>query len=192
MQGQDVQRSAGHVAFLLAQIGGLASLRFAEHLGPLQLTPAHAGLLRAVATAPGRSQQALSVQLGLLPSKLVALVDELERDGLLERRRNPDDRRHHALHLTTAGQQRLSDIGKIAQTHGDDLLGPLDQHDRAELARILSQLAAHHQLAPGVHPGYRTLGGAAGAPPAAADGDRASVSPSAPGPAGSARSSGRR
>jgi len=168
------------VAFLLAQVGGLAGLRFAEHLAPLQLTPAHAGLLRAVTGAPGRSQQALSVELGLLPSKLVALVDELERDGLLERRRNPDDRRHHALHVTPAGRQRLADIGQAAQAHGEDLLAPLGQHDRDELARILGQLAAHHRLAPGVHPGYRTLGRAASAS------DGVSVSPGAPGPGGSA------
>src|SRR4249919_2525285 len=94
----------GQVAFLLAQLGGLAAMRFAERLAPLGLIPAQAGLLRAVAAEPGRSQQALSAQLGLLPSRLVALVDELERDGLIERRRNPDDRRHHALHLTIAGE----------------------------------------------------------------------------------------
>jgi DNA-binding MarR family transcriptional regulator len=155
---RDGRIAAGHLAFLLAQIGGLAALRFAERIEPLRLTPAHAGLLRAVAAAPGRSQQALSAQLGLLPSKLVALVDELEGDQLLERRRNPVDRRNYALHTTPAGDARLAEIGRIAKAHGDDLLAPLDEQDRADLARILGQLAAHHQLTPGVHPGYRALG----------------------------------
>lgn len=150
--------TAGPTAFLLAQVGGLAAMRFAERISSLGLTPPHAGLLRAVAAEPGRSQQALAAQLGLLPSRLVALVDELESDGLLERRRNPDDRRNHALHLTAAGGQRLRDIGRVATDHGEDLLGGLDAGDRAELGRILGLLAAHHQLAPGVHPGYRTLG----------------------------------
>jgi DNA-binding MarR family transcriptional regulator len=162
---RDGRAAVGQVAFLLAQLGGLAALRFAERLEPLQLTPAHAGLLRAVAAAPGRSQHALATQLGLLPSKLVALVDELERDQLLERRRNPTDRRNYALHTTPAGDGRLTEIGRIAQSHGNDLLAPLDQHDRAELARILGQLAIHHHLAPGVHPGYRTLGRPASAGP---------------------------
>ena len=89
-----------HVAFVLTQLGTLAAMGFAEQLAPLGLTPAHAGLLRAVAADPGRSQQAVATELGVLPSRLVALVDELEQDGLLERRRNPGDRRHHALHLT--------------------------------------------------------------------------------------------
>jgi DNA-binding MarR family transcriptional regulator len=150
---------AGQVAFLLAQVGGLAALRFAERLAPLGLSPPHAGLLRAVAAAPGRSQQALATELGVLPSTLVALVDELEGDGLLERGRNPTDRRNYALQLTPAGHQRLQDIGRAAQAHGGDILAPLAQEDRVVLARLLAQLAEHHGLTPGVHPGYRTLGG---------------------------------
>ena len=85
-----------HVAFVLTQVGALAAMGFADQLAPLGLTPAHAGLLRAVAADPGRSQQAVATELGVLPSRLVALVDELEQDGLVERRRNPGDRRHHA------------------------------------------------------------------------------------------------
>lgn len=151
-------RGPGWVAFGLTQLGSLAAQRFAERLAPSGLTPAHAGLLRAVAADEGRSQQALAAQLGLLPSRLVALVDELERDGLLERRRNPRDRRHHALHLTDAGHARLRELGRIAHEHGSDLLAPLDDAERVTLGDLLARLADHHGLAPGVHPGYRTLG----------------------------------
>lgn len=148
----------GWVAFLVAQLGGLASARFAERLAPLGLTPSQAGLLRAIGAEPGRSQQAVAAQLGLLPSRLVLLVDELERDGLLERHRNVTDRRHYALHLTPAGQDRLGEIGKLAHRHGRDLLASLNEDDRATLGRLLGQLAAAHGLSPGVHPGYRSLG----------------------------------
>jgi DNA-binding MarR family transcriptional regulator len=157
--GRSGEARAGQVAFMLAQVGGLAALRFAERLAPLGLTPPHAGLLRAVAAAPGRSQQALATELGVLPSTLVALVDELEADGLLERGRNPTDRRNYALHLTPAGEQRMQEIGRVAQAHGGDLLAALGQEDRATLARLLGLLAEYHGLTPGVHPGYRTLGG---------------------------------
>lgn len=149
---------AGQAAFLVAQLGALAAMHFAERLAPLGLNPAQAGLLRAVATEPGRSQQALATQLGLLPSQLVALVDGLEGEGLLERRRNPQDRRHHALHLTAAGNKRLQEIGRVARDHGDDYLAPLTETDRIQLAQLLQRLAEHHGLMPGVHPGYRTLG----------------------------------
>lgn len=151
----------GALAFLLAQLGAFAGRRFGERVQTLGITPAHAGLLRAVGAEPGRSQQAVASQLGLFPSRLVSLVDELERDGLLERRRDPQDRRHHALHLTATGTKRLREIGRVAQAHGEDVLDVLDGDDRAALAALLGRLAARHELTPGVHPGYRALGPAA-------------------------------
>ena len=156
-RGHDDPGPAG-VAFLVAQVGGLAAARFAECLQPLGMDPPQAGLLRAIAEAPGRSQQALSTQLGLLPSRLVALVDELETDGLVERRRNPRDRRHHALHVTPLGEQQLAALGRQARAHGESLLAPLSDRERATLGRLLRKVADHHQLTPGVHPGYRSLG----------------------------------
>jgi DNA-binding MarR family transcriptional regulator len=77
------------VAFLLAQLGHHAAELFAEQIATIDLTPPHAGILRAIASEPGPSQQALSGQLGLLPSRVVAYVDELEDRGYVERRRNP-------------------------------------------------------------------------------------------------------
>jgi DNA-binding MarR family transcriptional regulator len=149
---------AGQLAFLVAQVGGLAAMAFTERLAPLGLGPAHAGLIRAVGATPGRSQQALATQLGILPSRLVVLIDELESDGLIERRRDPADRRYYALHLTSAGDERLRDIGRATQSHGEDFLAPLNGQDRADLTRLLTRVAAHHSLTPGAHPGYRTIG----------------------------------
>src|ERR1700744_4052165 len=94
---------SGQLAFLVAQVGGLAALRFADRVEVAGVTPPQAGLLRVVAAEPGRTQQAVSGQLGLLPSRLVMLVDELEGRGLIERRRDPKDRRNSALYVTGAG-----------------------------------------------------------------------------------------
>jgi len=156
-RGHDDPGPAG-VAFLIAQVGGLAAAKFAERLQPLGMDPPQAGLLRAIADAPGRSQQALSTQLGLLPSRLVALVDELETEGLVERGRNPRDRRHHALFVTPLGEERLAALGRRARAHGESLLEPLSERERATLGRLLRKVADHHELTPGVHPGYRWLG----------------------------------
>ena len=144
-------------AFLLTQLGTLAAMRFAERIAELDLTPPQAGLLRAVAVAPGQSQQALARHLGTPPSRLVALVDGLDERGLLERRRNPDDRRLHALHLTEAGRDLLSRIGTIGQAHNDEICRSLDEHERSTLRTLLARMAADHDLTPGVHPGYRRL-----------------------------------
>ncbi len=71
-------------AFLLSQVGAHAAGRFADRLAPLGLKPPHAGILRALDRADGLSQQALGEGLGTFPSRLVALLDELEGRGMVE------------------------------------------------------------------------------------------------------------
>ena len=154
-QAAGAERGAGWVAFLLAQVGAHAAARFAERLAPLGLAPQHAGILRLVAFDAGLSQRALGERLGVLPSRLVALVDELEGKGLVERRDHPEDRRSYALHLTEAGRDRLADIGRIARDHGDSLCSALDEGERRQLAILLSRIADQQRLAPGIHPGFR-------------------------------------
>jgi DNA-binding MarR family transcriptional regulator len=147
------------LAFLLSQVGAHASARFAERLAPLKLTPPHAGILRVIRQADGLSQQALGEKLGVFPSRLVQMLDELEQRGLVERRDNPADRRSYALHLTEAGREALDRIGRIAREHQDALCAALDETERAQLTDFLTRIAAQQQLTPGIHPGYRKLGG---------------------------------
>ena len=145
-------------AFLLTQVGGQVAGSFAARVSELGVAPPHAGLLRAIAFGPGRSQQEVSAQLGLLPSRLVALVDDLEGRGLVRRTRNPADRRLHALEITPAGTEMMRDIGRIASTNGAEMLEPLSGPERRVLHDLLTRLADHHGLTPGVHPGYRSMG----------------------------------
>jgi DNA-binding MarR family transcriptional regulator len=147
----------GSAAFLLAQVGAYAARMFDERLGGLELTPPQVGLLRAIAMQPGRSQQAIAEQLGTPATRLVALVDGLERRGAIERRRNPDDRRLHALFLTEAGQELMRSVGQVAMAHGADLTAALDDSERAVLQRLLLRIAEDKKLAVGVHPGFRSI-----------------------------------
>jgi DNA-binding MarR family transcriptional regulator len=146
------------VAFLLTQLGHHAATLFAETTAEIELTPPHAGILRAIASEPGRSQQALSAELGLLPSRVVAYVDELEGRGYVERRRNPDDRRLHALYLTASGKRLMQKIADLARQHERRLTAGLDAEQRATLRDLLATLAERQGLTPHVHPGYRALG----------------------------------
>jgi len=146
------------VAFLLSQLGHRSASVFTDLIASVDLTPPHAGILRAIASEPGRSQQALSGQLGLLPSRVVAYVDELEDRGYVERRRNPDDRRLHALYLTASGKKLMSKIGELGRQHERLMTAGLDTDQRDTLRRLLSAVAERQGLTPHVHPGYRTLG----------------------------------
>jgi DNA-binding MarR family transcriptional regulator len=146
------------VAFLLAQLGHHAAGMFAEEIATMDLTPPHAGILRAIALEPGPSQQALSAQLGLLPSRVVAYVDELEGRGYVERRRNPRDRRLHALYLTTAGKKLMRRLSELARRHEHRITAALDAGQREVLRALLTTVAQDQGLTPHVHPGYRSLG----------------------------------
>lgn len=141
-------------AFLLAQVGAHAASRFAERLTELNLLPAHAGILRILAATPAITQQALASALGTLPSRLVALVDDLESKGLLERRPHESDRRSYALHLTEAGEATLQAIGRIARDHQQTLLAGLSEQEQRQLAALLQRVANQQGLIPQVHPGY--------------------------------------
>lgn len=155
-------------SFLLAQLGAHGARRFAERVAELDLTPPQAGLMRAVAARPGRSQQDLARHLDTPPTRVVTLVDVLEGRGALERRRNPTDRRLHAIHLTDAGRELLGDIGRVAREHDDAMLAALSPDERAQLRDLLARVASQQQLTEGVHPGYRNLAAAQAGPRRAA------------------------
>ena len=145
-------------AFLLAQVGAHAAGKFAERLAPLNLAPAHAGTLRIIQRSSGISQQALSSMLGVPPSRLVVLLDELEKRELLERRDSPEDRRVYALHLTGKGTKVFEAIGKIAREHDDAICAALNSEEREMLGALLGRIADQQSLTPGVHPGFSRLG----------------------------------
>jgi len=149
------QRRTGN-AFLLAQLGAHAAARFAERITALDLTPAQAGLLRLIDWQPGQSQQAVAQQLRVPPSRLVPLIDGLEARGLIERRRHPDDRRNHALHVTAQGSRFVKDeLRQAGAAHEDDICAGLNDAERTQLNELLSRLADRQGLTTGVHPGYQ-------------------------------------
>ena len=148
----------GQAAFLLAQLGAHAASQFAERLKVLELAPSDAGILRLLRMAAGLSQQELASKLQIHPSRLVAILDNLEKRGFVERRANPDDRRLYSLYLTKAGEEVLQKIGKVAREHQDALLSALSGKERDELANLLLKIADQQGLVRGVHPGYQRMG----------------------------------
>jgi DNA-binding MarR family transcriptional regulator len=145
-------------AFLLAQVGAHAASKFGERLAKLKLIPPHAGILRILSSTPAITQQRLAVTLGMVPSRLVALIDDMEARGLIERRENPDDRRRYALHLTEKGHSTLEMIGRVSREHSQALLAALSQNEQRQLALFLQRIADEQGLTRGVHPGYRQIG----------------------------------
>jgi DNA-binding MarR family transcriptional regulator len=148
---------ADDTGFLLSQLGHRAATLFAELLTPLDLTPPLAGIVRLIARQPGLSQQELAERLNLLPSRIVAFVDDLESRGYLTRQRNDIDRRLYALQLTPSGHELMATLGGVAREHDRQLTEGLTAQQRNELRALLTRMAEVQELTPAVHPGYQGL-----------------------------------
>ena len=144
-------------AFLLAQVGAHGADLFGERIAVLGISPPHAGILRLISAMPECNQQALAKRLGVLPSRMVILIDELAAKGLVERKRSTKDRRHSELILTANGKRTLEKLSKIAAQHEADLCAALTKEERDTLATLCRKIVAHEGLTPDVHPGYRKL-----------------------------------
>jgi DNA-binding MarR family transcriptional regulator len=109
-----------------AEIAGISNARY-EFLHAL----AHAGPTR---------MSALARHLDISPRTVTPMVDSLERDGLISRAADPDDRRAQVLSLTSAGIELMGTahherIGRI-----EAVLAPLDAADRVTLAGLLDKI----------------------------------------------------
>jgi DNA-binding MarR family transcriptional regulator len=83
------------------------------------------------------SQRDISDRLGFDPSDLVAFVDWLEEAGLVERRRDPRDRRRYAVDLTAAGRRALRTRARLAGDLNKELFRALSPEERELLHQLL-------------------------------------------------------
>ena len=140
---------------MLSSLGYAISRRFHQVLGPLELEPGEFALLRAVAASDGESQNALADRLHISPSWMVAIVDDLELRGLLERKPHARDRRVRNLHLTAAGKKLLRRAERQAQSFDQRVSEPLSETELRQLLELLDRIAAGLELQPGAHAALR-------------------------------------
>ena len=142
-----------HLSFLLVQLGLHGARRYGERLAPLGLEQRHAGVLMRLAGHEGQSQQAVAEMIGVNATRMVFLVDELEKLGLVERRRNPADRRSHALYLTRQGRATVDRVRAVTAEHDAELGAGLTGTQRAQLVSLLRVVAQEQGLHPRGLPG---------------------------------------
>lgn len=141
------------VGFLLSTLGFRSHALWAERLVPLGLDNRQAAMILHIAGAEGQSQQALVRALQIPPSRVVALVDDLERRGLLRRRGDPTDRRVRTLYLTAEGRNMVRTLAEVSALHEEGLCVGLDGGERERLVFLLKKLAAGLGLSDHVHAG---------------------------------------
>jgi DNA-binding MarR family transcriptional regulator len=88
----------------------------------------------------GQTLAALSRRMLVTAGNLTGLVDRAERDGVVERRPDPGDRRLSRVYLTPKGRDLVHALIPAHAAHVSELLATLDAGDRRELRRLLGKL----------------------------------------------------
>jgi DNA-binding MarR family transcriptional regulator len=129
-----VREFAGQLLFRLWRV---SHTRTAEALASIGLTTALFALLKVLGTREGAIQQELGSAMGVDPSTMVALVDQLETAGLAKRRPRPTDRRAREVVITPKGRRVLERARRLAMEVEDDVLRGLSGAERRQMLALL-------------------------------------------------------
>src|SRR5947208_2163631 len=124
----EVTEYAGQLFFRLWRA---SHTRIATALESIGLTPALFGVLNVLGARDGAIQQEVALSMGIDPSTMVSLIDELESAGLAKRRPHPTDRRAREVAITPKGRRLLDRARRMAtQVEGEVLRGLTDAEHR--------------------------------------------------------------
>lgn len=125
-RSRQVHQLTDDLGFLLSRAGGMTTGRVNRVLAPLELkVRSYSVLMLACENRTGVNQRGVAATLGLDPSQIVALVDDLERRGLVERSADPADRRNNLIAATKAGEELLDQARSLVDTVHEQLFGDL-------------------------------------------------------------------
>ena len=131
--------------FLLKRLGFTAKDRAMASYEGTGLHPYHYAIMLVLDEGSADTQGSIADALGYDRGQLVGLLDELQEQGLVERQRDPNDRRRHLVRMTTEGTKALRRLRAIARRNEDDFLDPLSEEERAQLHTLLMRLAEKHE-----------------------------------------------
>ena len=130
--------------FLLKRLGMKAKEESQAAYSDAGVHPYHYSILATLAEGERETQGAIADALDFDRGQLVGLLDEMEEAGLVERRRDPEDRRRQVVVMTPAGKKTLVKVRAVAQQLDDEFLAPLTAEQRKQLQKLLLALAVEH------------------------------------------------
>jgi DNA-binding MarR family transcriptional regulator len=128
-------------AFLLAKVGMTVKMRMLDELEQIGCGMYEYGVLAVLGEGAQKTQAAIADALSVDRSQLVGVLDTLEGDGLVERKRDPNDRRRHAVSITADGKRRLVKLRSVVKEIERSFLEPLDEETRTALHETLLLVA---------------------------------------------------
>jgi MarR family transcriptional regulator, lower aerobic nicotinate degradation pathway regulator len=126
----------GWHGFLISQAANWVHRRAEELLEPDWFSLKHFGVLTVIRHEPGLNQRRLGVKVRIDRTTIVAIVDDLEKAGLIERRSGLD-RRSYELYITQAGMRRLRQLQPVVAGLHEELLAPLSPEQRETFSELL-------------------------------------------------------
>src|SRR5690349_4014049 len=132
--------------FLLKKLGMAVKDRSAHAFEATGITGQHYAVLLVLEEGARETQATIADALGYDRSVLVGLLDELQERGLLERRRDPTDRRRHLVSLTDAGRDAVERLRTLTSRVEAEFVSPLDPAERGTLHALLLKLVSHHDI----------------------------------------------
>lgn len=130
-------------SWLASELARRGAVLVGEALAQEGVRRQHFAVLTSLAEQGPASQAALGRRLWIDRSDLHALLTELERDGLVGRVRDPDDRRRNVVTLTADGKALLRRLDKRVDAAQAALLEPLSVAERREVIRLLERVVSH-------------------------------------------------
>jgi MarR family transcriptional regulator, transcriptional regulator for hemolysin len=130
----EVAEFAGQLFFRLWRA---SHTRIAQALESIGLTPPRFALLNVLGARKGAIQQEIGAAMGIDPSTMVSLIDELETSGLAKRRPHPTDRRAREVVITPKGRRALERARRLATEVDDEVLRGLTAAERRQLLTLL-------------------------------------------------------
>jgi len=127
-------------SFLLKRLGHLVKDRTIDAYDGR--TPYAYGVLTLLDQGACQTQATIADALGYDRSYLVGVLDELERDGLVERRRDLSDRRRHVVTMTAAGKKEHERLHRVHDQIDDEFFSALSASERKTLVELLAKVAA--------------------------------------------------
>lgn len=110
-------------------------------LAPLGITGRELAVLLVIAEQASGSQLAIATRMGLDRTTMVSLIDDLEREGLVQRSPDPADRRRNVVAPTIKGRKTVRKGAVLAAQAEEAFLSPLSEQDAATTRRVLRLLA---------------------------------------------------
>jgi DNA-binding MarR family transcriptional regulator len=129
-------------SWLASEVARRAALLVSDALGEEGVRKQHFAVLTSLAERGGVSQAALGRRLWIDRSDLHAILNDLERDGLVARVRDEQDRRRNLVELTATGITALKRLNARVQGAQEVLLEPLSADERLEFKRLLELLVS--------------------------------------------------